>query len=296
VNATLIGQVLLNGFVLSAIYVLIALGFTLIFGIMRIVNFAHGEFAMLGGFTMLYLYGTLKLNVFVALLLSGLIVAIGSLVFERLIYRRVRQRQVRVNMNTELRGMIATLGLSLALQYLAVIVWDAHPRSTPSAFPQVLSLGNVYMPLDRLVMVAISLVTLLVFYGFMRFTDTGVAIRAAAQDLEISETQGVNTERIYVIAFLIGIFMAALAGALWGQVFNLSPFIGETPLLKAFVIMILGGMGSIPGAALGSLILGMMESLIGTFYGATTAQFVFFAAIMLLLVVRPHGLLGTPEI
>jgi branched-chain amino acid transport system permease protein len=120
-------------------------------------------------------------------------------------------------------------------------------------------------------------------------------MRAAAQDLEAAETQGVNTRRTYKVAFFVAILLAALAGALWGQIYAVSPFLGERPLLMAFIVVILGGMGSIPGAALGGTLLGFTESFVGTFYGAAWSAFLSFGVVILLLIVRPWGILGTPE-
>ena len=123
----------------------------------------------------------------------------------------------------------------------------------------------------------------------------GLAMRAAAQDLEIAEAQGIGALFMYKLAFLIAIAMAAMAGALYGQIYALSPFMGERPLMMAFIVVVLGGMGSIPGAALGGLILGFGESFLGTFYGASVSTFVSFGVVILLLIFRPWGLLGIPE-
>jgi branched-chain amino acid transport system permease protein len=160
---------------------------------------------------------------------------------------------------------------------------------------EVLMLGDIIVPVDRLIVVIIALAALAGFYLFIRYTRAGLAMRAAAQDLEIAETQGVNTRRTYKVAFFVAILLAALAGALWGQVYAVSPFLGERPLLMAFVVVILGGMGSIPGAALGGVLLGFTESFVGTFYGAAASAFLSFGVVILLLVVRPWGILGTPE-
>ncbi len=159
----------------------------------------------------------------------------------------------------------------------------------------MLVLGDVILPVDRLVVLLIALVALASFYGFMRHTRAGLAMRAAAQDVEIAETQGVNTRRTYQVAFFVAILLAALAGSLWGQIYAVSPFLGERPLMMAFIVVILGGMGSIPGAALGGVLLGFTESFVGTFYGAAASAFLSFGVVVLLLVVRPWGILGTPE-
>lgn len=286
-NPTILGQIVVNGLSLSAIYVLVALGFTLLFGIMRVVNFAHGEFVMLGGFALYYLYGMLHLPWLLALVLGALAVAVPSLLLEWLVFRWFYQKMFQ--------SMIGLLGLSMVLMFTGLLVWDAYERNIPRAFDFMIKTHGVILPADRLVTIGAALATLGGFYLFMVHTRAGLAMRAAAQDVEIAETQGINTRRIYQLAFFVAILLAALAGGLYGQIYAVSPFMGERPLLVAFVVVILGGMGSIPGAALGGVILGFTESVLGTLYGGSAAAYASFSVVILLLIFRPWGLLGTPE-
>lgn len=283
----IIGQVIVNGLSLSAIYVLIALGFTLLFGIMRVVNFAHGAFAMLGGYALYYLYGKYALPYALAVPLAAAAVAGFSLILEALVFRWFYQKMFQ--------SMIGLLGLNMAMMFLGVIIWDVYERSIPAAFSGVLQIGGLILAADRLMVIGIAVVTLLAFWVFMTRTRYGVAMRAAAEDVEIAEAQGIDTRTIYRLAFFVAIFMAALAGGLYAQIYALSPFMGERPLLVAFVVVILGGMGSIPGAALGGVILGFAESILSTFYGAAVSSFVSFGVVIALLIFRPWGLLGKPE-
>jgi branched-chain amino acid transport system permease protein len=286
-STTILGQVFLNGLSLSAIYVLIALGFTLLFGIMKVVNFAHGAFAMLGGYALYYFYGEMGLPYLPAILLSAVAVATAGLVLEVLVFRWFYQKMFQ--------SMIGLLGLNIAIVFTCVILFDVHERSIPPAIDGVLQFGDLIIPTDRLLVVAIAAVVLLAFWGFMRYSRYGLAMRAAAQDVEIAETQGIRTGLIYKLAFFIAVFMAALAGGIYAQTYALSPFMGDRPLMVAFVVVILGGMGSIPGAALGGLIFGFGESFLSTYYGAAASSFVSFGAVIALLILRPWGLLGTPE-
>ena len=280
-------QVIINGFSLSAIYVLVALGFTLLFGVMRVVNFAHGAFVMLGGYALFYLYGTFRLPYPLAVPLAALIVATASLLLELLVFRWFYHKM--------LQSMIGLLGLNMALVFSAVLIWDVYERSIPPAFAGLLTFRGLMIPTDRLMIICIALIVLLAFWFFMTRTRHGLAMRAAAQDVDTAESQGINTSFIYRLAFFIAIFMAALAGGLYAQTYSLSPFVGEQTLMVAFIVVVLGGMGSIPGAALGGIILGFSESFISTFYGAAASSFVSFGVVFILLILRPWGLLGTPE-
>ncbi|MGE3915633.1 MAG: branched-chain amino acid ABC transporter permease [Hyphomicrobiaceae bacterium] len=286
-NPTVAGQVVVNGISLSAIYILVALGFTLLFGIMRVVNFAHGEFAMLGAFAYYHLTKDLGLPWLVALPLGVVGVAAASLVLEWLVFRWFYQRMFE--------SMIGLLGLNMMLIYGGVLIWDTYERNIPAVSQEVFMAGDIIIPIDRLIVVVIALTALAAFYVFIRHTRAGLAMRAAAQDVETAETQGVDTRRIYQIAFFVAILLAALAGSLWGQIYAVSPHLGERPLMMAFIVVILGGMGSIPGAALGGALLGFTESVVGTVFGAAASAFLSFGVVIVLLVFRPWGILGTPE-
>jgi branched-chain amino acid transport system permease protein len=286
-STTILGQVFLNGLSLSAIYVLIALGFTLLFGIMKVVNFAHGAFAMLGGYALYYLYGVLGLPYVVAILAAAAGVATAGLILEMLVFRWFYQKMFQ--------SMIGLLGLNIAIVFSCVILFDVYERSIPPALDGVLMFGDLIIPTDRLLVIGIAAVVLLAFWAFMSRSRYGLAMRAAAQDVEIAEAQGIRTGLIYKLAFFVAVFMAALAGGIYAQTYALSPFMGDRPLMVAFVVVILGGMGSIPGAALGGVIFGFGESFLSTFYGSAASSFVSFGVVILLLIVRPWGLLGTPE-
>ena len=277
----ILGQILVNGLNLSAVYILVALCFTLLFGIMRVVNFAHGEFAMLGGFALYYLYGVLHLPWLLAVVLGAFAVAIPALILEALVFRWFYQKMFQ--------SMIGLLGLSLVMSYSSLIIWDAFERNVPSAFDQILRVGGVIIPVDRLVTIAVSLVALGAFYVLIVHTRIGLAMRAAAQDVEIAQTQGIDSRKVYRWAFFVAILLAALAGGLYGQIYAVSPFMGERPLFVAFIVVILGGMGSIPGAALGGILLGFTESLLGTLYGGSVSAYASFGVVILLLVFRPWG-------
>jgi branched-chain amino acid transport system permease protein len=254
---------------------------------MRVVNFAHGSLAMLGGYALFFLYTQYHVPYAIAVPLAALVVATLSLVLERMVYRWFYQKMFQ--------SMIGLIGLDMALYSTAAIIWGPNERSIPSPVSGIYHLGPLFLSSSKLVIIFTAAATLLAFFAFTHLTRQGLAMRAAAQDVETAELQGIHTDRIYILAFFIAIFMAALAGGLYAQNYTLSPFMGERPLMMAFVAVILGGMGSIPGVALGGIILGMTESFVGTYFGSTTSTFVTFGAVILILIVRPWGLLGTPE-
>lgn len=283
----LIAQSLVNGVVLGMIYMLMAIGFTLVFGIMRIVNFAHGEFYMIGAFSAFV--GVTMLNLpFPAALALSLLAAIclGALV-ERFIFRQFR--------SDELSGMIASLGLAMILQNAILIMFGPDPNAMPSLASGVYKLGGLVVPKSRAIILLAAVVILGGFYLFLMHSRHGRALRALVMDTEIASAFGVRTSWLYPLGLGLGVGLAALAGALMAPVFGVSPFVGATPLLKAFIVVIVGGLGSIPGAALAAILLGLIESFVTSFVGASEADILTFALVILVLLIRPSGLLGRGE-
>ncbi|GGE34510.1 branched-chain amino acid ABC transporter permease [Agaricicola taiwanensis] len=286
-TGTLIAQSLVNGVVLGMTYVLVALGFTLIFGIMRMVNFAHGEFYMLGAFVTFFAFAQFQIPFIVSLAIAAIIIGCFGMLIERVIFRPFR--------GNELNGMIAALGLAIIIQNAALIMWGADPKPMPSVATGILKLGPLIFPWSRLYVIGAAAVIIALFYVVITHTSLGRAMRAVAQDTEIALVQGIRAERIYPFAFGLSVALAALAGGLMGPVFGVSPTVGLAPMLKAFIVVIIGGLGSIPGALLGGLLLGIVESFASTFLGATVSDFLLLALVMLVLIFRPWGLMGVRE-
>ena len=172
------------------------------------------------------------------------------------------------------------------------MIFGPDPQSMPAVAEGVISLGPVMLPMSRLYVVAFSIVVLVVLYVFLMHTKGGRALRAVVQDIEIANAQGIRSQFMYPLGFGIGVALAAVAGALMAPVFSVSPSIGATPLLKAFIVVILGGLGSIPGAALAALLLGVFESVANTFMSSSFSDMLLFGFVMLMLIFRPAGLLG----
>ena len=280
----LIGQGLTNGLIVGLLYLLMAIGFTLVFGVMRVVNFAHGEFYMLGAFSAYVCVTKLQLPFLAAVLATFVLTLIIGWLIEVVVMKGFR--------GDELNGMIATIGLAMILQNGALMIFGPDPQSMPPVAEGVVSLGPVMLPMSRLYVVAFSIVVLVVLYVFLMHSKGGRALRAVVQDIEIANAQGIRSQFMYPLGFGIGVALAAIAGALMAPVFSVSPSIGSTPLLKAFIVVILGGLGSIPGAALAALLLGVFESVANTFMSSSFSDMLLFGFVMLMLIFRPAGLLG----
>ncbi|WP_454695954.1 branched-chain amino acid ABC transporter permease [Achromobacter aegrifaciens] len=280
----LISQVAANGLMTGLVYILMALGFTLIFGIMRVVNFAHGELYMIGAFAILVLFGTFGINYYVAVVAAVFIAAIIGIILERTLLRRF--------VGKELNGMIMALAISISLQALAGIFFGPQEQSIARPVSGIFNIAGVIVPRDRVVVGGIALLVLVVFYLFLRYTRYGLGMRAVAQDPDAAALQGIRPAIIYTMAFGIGSLLAGLAGALMAPVYTIFPYMGSVPMMKAFIVVILGGLGSLPGAVIGGLLLGMVESAVASFYNSTIATMAAFGLVILILLFKPNGLMG----
>jgi branched-chain amino acid transport system permease protein len=285
---TLLPQVIINGVTLGTNYILMALGFTMIFGVLRIVNFAHGEFYMLGAFLVLTAIVKLEVNYFLAAALAVVSIGVLGYLAEEVIFRKFRDK--------ELEGMIVALGLSILMQNLGLVAWGPYDLSIPPVFTGVLKIGSIFYPLERLMVVLLSFLLMAGFYLFLKRTKLGLAIQAIAQDTEIARVQGMRINRLYPLAFAIGTGLAAAAGAVIGPLFQLNPWMGIMPQVKAFIVVILGGIGSIPGAFLGGLILGVAESFVSTYASKAIADMLGFILVIGILLFRPSGLFGHSQV
>ena len=277
-------QIIVNGLLASLIYVIMALGFTLIFGIMRIVNFAHGEFYMIGAVVVLFLFGQMGWPFFLAAAAGGVVSALLGVVLERLLFRPL--------VGDELSGMIMSLAVGIILQSLVMISFGPAEQSTPRPFSGTWTLVNSVVPWDRTIVALCAMVILVVFHLFLKYSRLGLAMQAVAQDPQTSSLMGIESGAIYAAAFGIACLLAGLAGGLMAPIYTVGPYMGELPMLKAFVVVILGGLGSIPGAILGGLVIGLSESVLTTFLDSTAALIASFVIVLLVVIMRPAGLMG----
>ncbi|WP_426616050.1 branched-chain amino acid ABC transporter permease [Bradyrhizobium sp. McL0616] len=283
----ILAQTVVNGLMVGMIYVLMAIGFTMVFGIMRIVNFAHGEFYMIGAFLFAILYGNNDMPFAVSALLAIGATALLGLLMERVVFRRFR--------GNELNGMIASVGVALILQNSALLLWGSSARTVPPVVSGILSVGGIVFPWSRLVVIIGAIVAVVSLNLLIGYTRIGRAMRAVAQDAEIAQVQGIRVDVIFPAAFVLGVSLAAFAGVLMAPVLSVSPFIGLAPTLKAFVIVVIGGLGSVPGAVVGGLLIGLIESFAGTFVSASLSEILQFLVVIGVVLLRPQGLLGRKE-
>jgi branched-chain amino acid transport system permease protein len=283
-TANVLVQALLNGFGLAMAYVLVALGLTLIFSILEIINFAHGEFYMFGAFVTYLAFTQVKAPFVVALLAAIVVVGLAGAVAERLVFRHLRGKT--------LNAFIVSLGLLWVMQAVAQIIFGIQDKSVPSAFSGVLRLGGVFISIERFAVILCALVLIVALYGFLEWTRLGRAMRAAAQDADGAALQGVNIELISALGFGLGCALAGASGALLAPVLSVSPWMGALPVVKAFIIIIVGGMGSLPGAVLGGLILGAVEGVGTLFFSSAAVNMLGFLMVIAILVLRPRGLVG----
>jgi branched-chain amino acid transport system permease protein len=283
-----------NGAVIGVIYAMIAVGVTLIFSILKIVNFAHGDLYMLGGYCAYYVIDLLGFPPLAAMFVSMAALFLLAIVLERLLltplYSDTTERKDEY-------GLIVTFGLAYFLRNIAVIVFGPFPLKPPSFIPGVLRIGNLILTNDRLVAAGIGIALIAGLLYFMQRTIWGQALDAVSQSRDSAAIVGINPRRFNSLAFGVGAALAAGAGALIAPIFSLAPDMGVLANINAYVIVILGGMGSVFGSALAGLFIGEAESLFTAFFPDPTRAFAYTNAfgvlvLMLVLIFRPNGLFG----
>lgn len=288
VSAELVVQQLINGLSIGAIYALVAVGLTLIFGIMDVINFAHGEFVMLGAYAGFWLLVFTDLPFLVVLVLAIVVVGVAGIGIERVIFRPLYGRSL-------LATVMVSFGLLLFLQNGALLAWGGIPRTIADPFGnETLRFAGFYISYLRLFAMAVALVLFGGMWLVLTQTKIGKALRATAQNPEAAVIRGIDTDRVYMTTFAISGALAAAAGVVYGTLFQVSPTMGLLPLLKAFAAIIIGGLGSVTGALLGGLLIGVAEAMgAGLIPGGSGYRDAFaFVLLIVVLLLRPQGLLG----
>jgi branched-chain amino acid transport system permease protein len=278
-------QYLINGIAQGSLYAIVALGYTMVYGIIRLVNFAHGEFLMLGAFCG---YFVLKLNLPmpVAILAAMLGAGVTALIVERVIYRPIRS-------HGRIPALITAIGASLFFQYSGQLVFGADPKTIPPVITEVIyNFGEINVSNIQILIFSVTMIILLFLWWLTHFTKIGVAMRATSNNLKAAELMGINTNKIISFTFFLGASLAGLASMLMGYTMSVEPMMGMSLGLKAFVAAVVGGIGVIPGAALGGYILGIAENLVAGLYKSSFRDGVSFLILIIILLVKPGGLLG----
>lgn len=287
-----------TGLIMGVIYALMALGLTLIFSILRVINFAHGEFYMLGGYAAYFILNTFTgLHPLLAVPLAGLVTAVIGLAFEIVFLRPIHQDRIE---RPDEYAVLVTFGLSFFVMNLALAVFGPYPHRPPSFFEGAVNLGLVRVGADRLTASILSLVLLGLLLLVINKTWIGKALRAVSQDKNAAAVVGINQLSMNSVAFALGAGLAGVAGALLAPSFSITPDVGAVPSVRSYVIIVLGGMGSIQGSILGGILIGLVESLGAGYFPdpsrALNYKTVFGLVIFaLVLLFRPTGLFGREE-
>jgi branched-chain amino acid transport system permease protein len=279
-------QALLWGVASGCIYILLATGLNIIFGVMKLVNFAHGQLLMIGAYIAFTVTTALGINAYIAILVAMGSVALLGVGLERFTFRKVLGTD-------KLNEIFVSLGLIYVFENAAILLWGntAQQISSPLEGTQ-LFLGQISIGYDRVIAILVVIAILIALFLLLKKTKIGLAMRATSQKSTTSMLMGVNIEKIYIVTFALGAALAGAAGALYGIIFNFNPTIGALPTIKAFAIIIIGGLGSIPGAVIGGLLYGIAENTAVYFLGATWQDAIAFTLLIVVLAIRPTGIFG----
>ena len=279
---------LITGISLGSVYAIIALGYTMVYGIAKMLNFAHGDVIMVGGYMTFIFMNSMGMPAIVAVIGAMVVCTVLGMVIERVAYKPLREA-------SSLAVLITAIGVSYLLQNLALIIWG----STPKSFPSVVSIDPITMPGgitisgETIVTVVVSAIIMIGLTLFINKSKLGHAMQAVAEDKGAAQLMGINVNATISITFAIGSALAAVAGALLCSSYPLlQPTTGAMPGIRAFVAAVFGGIGSIPGAMLGGILLGIIESLTKAYISTELSDAVVFAMLIVVLLVKPTGLLG----
>ena len=278
---------LLSGLSLGSIYALIALGYTMVYGIAKMLNFAHGDIILAGAFSIIVFVATCGLNPVIAILLSIVFCMLLGVTVEFLAYRPLRKA-------SPLSVLITAIGVSYLLQNLAQLIFGTSDRSFPTIFTnRTFVLGSIRLELTTIVTVVLTAAIMVILTLFIAKSRTGKAMRAVSEDKDAAELMGINVNRTISITFAIGSGLAAVAGLFYGiDIGFIGATTGAMPGIKAFVAAVFGGIGSIPGAMLGGILLGIIENLAKAFISPELSDAIVFGVLILVLIIKPTGLLG----
>ena len=291
-NVTIFVQQLINGLSLGSIYALIALGYTMVYGIVKLINFAHGDVMMIGayaGYFVLCAMGTTPAGMVCAFFAAMVFCGLLSLAIERLAYRPLRNAP-------RLNSLITAIAVELILQNVMRVLpfVGPEPRSFPTMAIKNFSFGIGSISNVQIIVILLSAVLMVVLNYVVNYTKTGKAMQAVSYDLGAASLMGINSNRIIAVTFVIGSVLAGAGGVLYAVAYpQVDPLMGYIPGLKAFVAAVLGGIGSIPGAMVGGIILGVAETMVKAYLSSQYADAIAYCILIVILLVKPAGLIGT---
>jgi len=279
-------QAIINGLLFGAVYAMIGIGFSLVWGVMNIINVAHGSFIMIGAYLSYTLFAAYGVDPFLSIPITMAVLFIIGYTIQKFLLNRVIRGSVFITLTF-------TFGLQILIANICLLIWSADYHSVKLPYSGAgFEIGEVVIPLVRLGIFVVALVLTGLFYLFMRKTKTGVAINATALNFEGAKTVGIDVNNIYAITFGVSAALAGAAGALISPIMSVNPFIGGSLVGKAFVIAILGGLGSTVGALAGGMVLGLVETIATVFMPASFQELMGFSVLVLVLIFRPQGIMG----
>jgi len=290
VDSKLVIDQLLNGLVLGCMYASVASGLTLIWGTMKMLNFAHGEFYMVGGYVLYF-----ATTAFAIPPLPGLVIAVAVVFLLGALVEKGVIDPLLEKPGWELSPLVATVGVSIAMQNAALRLFGERFKNLPYFLDGNLEMFGIRMAYQRVMIFIVTAVVMLSFWAFIRKARFGLGLRAVAQDRDAAILMGINFKRVYTITFGLSCGLAALAAALLAPIFSINPWMGHAALVKGFIAVVLGGLGSFEGAILAGMMLGTVESISVIILSSEWKDVVAFAIFILVLTVRPSGLFGTKE-
>ncbi|HME45768.1 MAG TPA: branched-chain amino acid ABC transporter permease [Syntrophorhabdales bacterium] len=279
-------QALVTGLLMGGVYAAYSSGFSLIFGVMNIVNIFHGELIMIGAFTTYWLFTLYHVDPFLTLPVSILSASLLGYVIQRFLINRVVEAP-------PMMSYLCTFGIHLILANLALLAWSADFRTVTTSYSgEGFSVGPITVPLARLATFGIAIVTTFAIYWFLEKNRHGKAIRAASQDKEMARLVGIDIRKVYALTFALGAGITGMAGGLISTYFVIYPQMGLPYTITAFCVVVLGGMGYIPGALVGGLLLGIIQSLTATYLTSGLSVAITFILLFIILILKPQGIMG----
>lgn len=276
-------QQLINGLTLGSVYILVGIGLTLVFGILHIPNFAHGALYMLGGYVTFMAMTSLGLHYILGIIVSMIVVALVAVLMERSVFHHLRNAP-------PIHDKIAAIGIMLFLEALVLLIWGSEYRNMNTPYGDTMKLGSITITTQRILIIVVSIAVVLILYWFLKKTMVGASIIAMAQNREGAYLVGINSSRVAMMTFAISGALAAIAASLSTPINLLFPAMGHLVIMKAFIIVIIGGMGSIPGAIFGGFLLGITESLGATYISNDYKDLIAFFLLAVIMTWKPRGL------